>query len=607
MNRRKFLRQAAVLPVFPALSPLLAKLGLKAPRAASSKPFRRVRPTDADWPSPEKWARLREQVGARLIPVTSPLAPCKDAPGSAACTARLEDMKNPWFIADEAGATQISGFQDAWTSAPSVYAVEAQKTQDVVAAVNFARDNRLRLVVKGGGHSYLGTSNAPDSLLVWMREMQRITLHDDFVPQGCAGTASRKAVSIEAGARWVQAYDAVTTRAGRYVQGGGCCTVGVVGLISGGGFGSFSKRYGMAAASLLEAEVVTADGKVRIANACTHPDLFWALKGGGGGSLGVVTRITLATHDLPETFGSVSGKIQARSDGAYRRLVGEFLGFYEKSLFNPHWGEQALFDPDNSLKIHMLSAGLSDEEAESTWNPFRKFVADSPGDFTAAESIEVGTMPARRWWDYDWRAQHTPRSMKFDTRPGAPPGNVWWSDNSGEANAFVHGYESLWLPAALFRDQDRLTDAVYESSRHFQVQFHFNKGLGGAPAEAIAAARDTAVNPAVLDAFTLAIIATGAPHANPGVAGHAPDAVRARADASAIAAAMEKLRAIGPEAASYSNESNYFERGFQKSYWGTNHPRLAEVKKKYDPEGLFFVHNGVGSEEWSKDGFERAG
>ena len=80
-------------------------------------------------------------------------------------------------------------------------------------------------------------------------------------------------------------------------------TVGVAGLIQSGGFGSFSKRYGMAAASLLEAEVVTADGEVRIANACTNPDLFWGLKGGGGGSLGVVTRLTLRTHELPPFFG----------------------------------------------------------------------------------------------------------------------------------------------------------------------------------------------------------------------------------------------------------------------------------------------------------------
>jgi FAD/FMN-containing dehydrogenase len=90
-------------------------------------------------------------------------------------------------------------------------------------------------------------------------------------------------------------YDAVTTKAGRYVQGGGCATVGVAGLVQSGGFGTF----GTAAGGLLEAEVVTADGQVRIANACTNPDLFWGIKGGGGGSLGVVTRLTLRTRELP--------------------------------------------------------------------------------------------------------------------------------------------------------------------------------------------------------------------------------------------------------------------------------------------------------------------
>ena len=113
----------------------------------------------------------------------------------------------------------------------------------------------------------------------------------------------------------------MTTRRGRYVQGGGCTTVGVAGLIQSGGFGSFSKKYGLAAAGLLEAEVVTADGVARIANACTNPDLFWGLKGGGGGTLGVVTRVTLRTRELPSFFGAVFGKITAASEAAFRELI----------------------------------------------------------------------------------------------------------------------------------------------------------------------------------------------------------------------------------------------------------------------------------------------
>src|SRR6185295_2790187 len=117
-----------------------------------------------------------------------------------------------------------------------------------------------------------------------------------------------------AGCIWGRVYDAVTTHGGRYVQGGGCTTVGVAGLVQGGGFGSYSKAYGLAAASLLEAEIVTADGEIRVVNACRDPDLFWALKGGGGGTFGVVTRLTLRTRDLPEFFGGAHGTIRAASD-----------------------------------------------------------------------------------------------------------------------------------------------------------------------------------------------------------------------------------------------------------------------------------------------------
>src|SRR5262249_42091374 len=251
MNRRKFLKQVAALPAF---SPFfrIAPAQKAAMKAADTKRFRRVRPSDKAWRAPGMGDGLKKQVGGRLVPVADPLAPCKPAPSSPACATRLDELKNPFWLNEQAGSTHLSGWLDAWTSAPSVYAVAARNAQDVAAAVNFAREHRLRLVVKGGGHSYLGNSNAPDSLLVWTHDMRPITPPDAFKPQGCP--SAQRAVTIEAGARWIDAYEAVTTQAGRYVQGGGCTTVGVIGLVTGGGFGSFSKHFGMAAASLLEAE-----------------------------------------------------------------------------------------------------------------------------------------------------------------------------------------------------------------------------------------------------------------------------------------------------------------------------------------------------------------
>jgi hypothetical protein len=566
---------------------------------------RRVRPSDPSWPTAANWEKLKRQVGGRLIPVSSPLAPCKDAPGSAACASRIEEMKNPYFIGEQAGGTQTSGWLEGWSSEPSIYAVVAQRTEDVVAAVNFARDNNLRLVVKGGGHSYQGTSNAADSLLIWTRNMHAITLHDAFVPARCVGTAPRQAVTIESGARWLPTYKAVTTTARRYVQGGGCATVGVAGLIQSGGFGSFSKNYGMAAASLLQAEIVTADGKVLIANACDNPDLFWALKGGGGGSFGVVTKVTLATYELPEFFGTVQGLIKATSDAAFRKLIGTFMRFYAKMLFNPHWGESVSFRSDNTALLHMVFQGLDQSQADATWKPFLDFLAASPQDFITTPALKILAIPAQHYWDPEYRKRVLPDTIVADNQPGASPENVSWSGNQIEVNIFLYGYESLWLPASLLKLQDRLADTVFASTRHFEVQLHFNKGLAGAPDDKVAAARDTAMNPAVLEAFALALIAGGDPHTSPGMPGHEPDLATGRKVAAAVIASADDLRTIVPDAGAYVSEGNFFDKNWQTSFWGSNYRRLAAVKKKYDPAGLFFVHHGVGSEEWSDDGFTK--
>ena len=587
---------------------LLPLLGSHVPAPAVATPVRRVRPSDPAWPEPTLWEQLNQQVGGQLIKVPPLLEACASAQGSERCQEALRNLRNPYFIGEQPSGTQTSGWVDGWQSAQSAYAVAAKKTADVVAAVNFARTHNLRLVVKGGGHSYQGTSNAPDSLLVWTRPMDAITLHDAFLGKGCAGRqVPAPAVSVEAGARWMPVYNAVTTRAGRYVQGGGCATVGVAGLIQSGGFGSFSKHYGMVAASLLEAEVVTADGAVRIANACTNTDLFWALKGGGGGSLGVVTRLTLRTHEIPEFFGGVLGVIKASSDDAFRRLIARFTSFYAEALFNPRWGESVAFRPDNALVMTMVFHGLSQEQAEAVWKPFLDWVAASPQDFTMPLPDRILAMPARHWWDPAYLRKYLPETIIPDGRPGAPEDHVWWAGNAGEAGFFLHGYESAWLPATLLmkEQQARFNDALFEGTRHWRVSLHFNKGLAGAPASAVAAARNTAMNPAALNAFALTIIAGGGPPAYPGMPGPGPDMGKARRDAAAIANAIGVLRKLVPGAGSYVSEAGFFDPDWRRGYWGPNYKRLAAVKKKYDAEGLFFVHHGVGSEEWSADGFTR--
>ena len=136
------------------------------------------------------------------------------------------------------------------------------------------------------------------------------------------------------------------------------------------------------------------------------------------------------------------------------------------------------------------------------------------------------------------------------------------------------------------------------------MSLHVNKGLAGAPADAIAAARDTAINPAVLDAFALVISGAEGPPAYPGIPGHEPD-LSARQHAEAIDRAMTEVRSLLPIVGSYVAESNFFEPAWRKSFWGPSYTMLLAMKDKYDPDGLFVVHHGVGSERWSSDGFTR--
>jgi len=210
-------------------------------------------------------------------------------------------------------------------------------------------------------------------------------------------------------------------------------------------------------------------------------------------------------------------------------------------------------------------------------------------------------------WDAEFRKKYTADAIISGPRPGANPRDFSWTRDHDQIGAFWRGFETLWLPASLLPgDQpQRLADALYAASRHWSFEIQFDKGSAGAPDDALAASRDTATNPAVLTAFGLALIGSFGPPAYPGIPGYAPNLTEARGEATMIANAMGELRKVGPEPAAYVSESNFFEKAWQRSYWGTNYERLRAIKRQYDPDDLFFVHHGVGSEDWSDDGFER--
>jgi FAD/FMN-containing dehydrogenase len=158
-------------------------------------------------------------------------------------------------------------------------------TSDVQACVETAACHRFPIAARSGGHSYGGYSTPDAGLVVDLRQLKSIEVRPD-------GTAV-----VGAGANMMEVYTALA-RAGRLLPGGSCPSVGIAGLTLGGGFSVIGRKYGLACDNLVAAQIVTPDSVVRTVSERSHPDLFWALRGGGGGNFGIVTSFTFRTEPI---------------------------------------------------------------------------------------------------------------------------------------------------------------------------------------------------------------------------------------------------------------------------------------------------------------------
>ena len=203
------------------------------------------------------------------------------------------------------------------------------------------------------------------------------------------------------------------------------------------------------------------------------------------------------------------------------------------------------FRPGRVLTISMPFQGLDQQQAEAVWHPFFDWASEAPQDFVIDSLPKILAVSARRFWD-PVALRQTPSRVIADDREGAPADNIFWAGNLIEAGQILYAYQSAWLPASLLEagQRQRLADGLFSATKHWGVTLHVNKGLAGARSDAIAAAKDTSINPAVADAFALAISAAAAPPAYPGVPGHEPDEAAARRRAAAVDQSMNEIRKL---------------------------------------------------------------
>jgi FAD/FMN-containing dehydrogenase len=176
---------------------------------------------------------------------------------------------------------------------------ECMVVDDVMASLAFARDHGLPVAVRAGGHSVAGLSLCDDGIVLDVRGLADVDVDPD-----------RRVVRVGGGATWA-AVDRATQAHGLATTGGRVSTTGVAGLTLGGGSGWLERKHGLACDNLIAAELVTWDGRIVRASADEHPELLWALRGGGG-AFGVVTALELSLHPLVPRVGR-RGALRRRS------------------------------------------------------------------------------------------------------------------------------------------------------------------------------------------------------------------------------------------------------------------------------------------------------
>ena len=410
---------------------------------------------------------------------------------------------------------------------------------DVVAAVRFARDHDLEIAVRGGGHNVAGTAVCDGGLIIDLSAMRAVFVD----PAG-------RTAWVHGGAQWGDV-DHETQAHGLATTGGIVGHTGVAGLTLGGGIGFLMRKHGLAVDNLLAAEVVTAEGRVIQASADEHPDLFWALRGGGG-NFGVVTAFRFTLHPLGPTV--MAGPVFWPADD-----TADVLRFYR---------EFAAQAPDELGTVVRLGTipPLPVIPEELHWRPAIAVACCYAGTVAGGERA---LRPLRRFG-----------SPLVDLLARSP-----YAAFQGALDDTVpHGWHYYWKATNLAGLSDGAIDIIAGhayaagSPRSYAAMFHMAGAVARIPHGATAyAGRDVAHN-IVIDAAWL------------------PDERGERA-AAETAWARGFLQALKPHRAEgvYINflDSDDDPSRVREAYGDQTYRRLAEVKAAYDPDNVFHHNKNV--------------
>ncbi|KAJ7866509.1 FAD-binding domain-containing protein [Mycena leptocephala] len=427
------------------------------------------------------------------------------------------------------------------------YYINVQTPEDIQAAFKFSASNKIPLSIKNTGHDYLGRSRQPGSLGLWTHNLDTMSYNAAFTPDSCNG--SFRAITVGAGVTFEQVYkfadDNEVTFIGGYAQSIGASG----GWMMGAGHSVLSPVFGLGVDRVLQIKIVTPDGEYRIANDCQNPDLFWALRGGGGGTFGVVVE---STHLVEEVIPIQVANI------AYTPATPQLQEYFE-ILVNSSvkWGEEGWGGHITAGGLIYVNPLLSLSEATDSMQQIAAFAQANNG------TASFETLPS--WYAFFERfilqVQESVGSLLFVGSRLIPKAS--FETQAGRAQLVAH-----------------LLNQTAEFGIPYipvvpPVGFNYTPGA-------------TSVSPAWRTAQWHLATTAAIPYNS------TPADIQAKF--STIHDFVENnLRRLAPDSGTYINEGEVYETDHEVAYWGSNYARLLEVKKKYDPMGLLDCWNCVGS------------
>ncbi|KAF2683368.1 FAD/FMN-containing isoamyl alcohol oxidase-like protein MreA [Lentithecium fluviatile CBS 122367] len=541
----------------------------------------KVYPGDADWPMEKTWDRFDELVDGALIPTIPLASACYKNWGvydPAKCAAIAKSFTDPYLHEADPTSNMWPIFQGKTCLAfdrPNgtcslgsypTYAVNVSSVAHIQLALNFARNANLRLVIKNTGHDYLGKSLGAGALSIWTHNLKNIDFVENYKSDsGYEGSA----LKVGAGATVREVYQ-VADKHGVTALGGICESVGYAGgYVAGGGHTPMSGYYGMAADNVEALEVVTADGRFVTASNSSNPDLYWALRGGGGGTFGVATSVIIRAHPkMPivtsvfsfKSGGNITNEIFWQG---LRKYFEMFIPFTDAHTYSYFW----IWATNGTLEFQMT--------------PF----------FAPNHTIKSFNELVKPWFDHlhDLGIDFTPNTTLHDSFYPAYNAN-WGHDMVAGINA-IPG--NRLFPRGNWEDPEKF-EKTFAAIRDHSMK---GKSLGGyhqAPRNRLNI--DNAVSSAFRHVITFLIGAAIVENAE-----NATSADMAKAVDVLTNDVLGPWRAVSPESdfgGSYLNEANVMEPNWQQSFYGVQYPRLLELKKKWDPKSVFYAPTAVGSEEW---------